>query len=136
MTPEYIIVDPFDERPKLLAQATIRSISKNILTLNNDNETEYRLANVEVTMPHDGSTQRGTTMIYEKLMDLMEYEKDDEITLLIEIDGEYAGYSKVYLAQSAALDVSAFAQYAGVAPKGGQPAARAAAPRRGARITS
>lgn len=126
MTPEYIIVDPFDNRPKLLAEAEIISVSKNILTLNNENETEYRLATVEVTMPHDNSVQRGTTMIYEKLMDLMEYTKGDSITLMVEIDGEYAGYSKVYLAASAALDVSAFAQYAGVAPRGG----KAGGPRR------
>jgi len=116
--PDYIIVDSFDNRMKLLAEATIVSISKNVLTLNNAKNTEYRLANVRVTMPHDGSVQKGTTMIYEKLMDLMEYEKDDTITLLVEIDGEYAGYSKVYLAQSAALDVSAFLQFAGVSPSG------------------
>jgi hypothetical protein len=116
--PDYIIVDSYDNRMKLLASATIVSISKNVLTLNNAKNTEYRLANVQVTMPHDNTTQRGTTMIYEKLMDLMEYEKGEELTLLIELDGEYAGYSKVYLAQSAALDVSAFAQFAGVSPKG------------------
>lgn len=114
MMPEWIITDEYDGRNKLLASATITHISKAPLTLNNDKQTEYRLANVIVTMPHDGTTQKGTTMIYEKLMDMMEYEKDDEITLLIEIDGDYAGYSKVYLAKSSALDVSAFAAYAGV----------------------
>ena len=116
--PDWIIVDSYDNRMKLLAEATIVSISKNVLTLNNAKETEYRLANVQVTMPNDGTVQRGTTMIYEKLMDLMEYEKGETLTLLIELDGEYAGYSKVYLAQSAALDVSAFAAFAGVAPSG------------------
>ncbi|HSD08871.1 phospholipase D-like domain-containing protein [Flavobacterium sp.] len=112
--PDYIILDPNDQRFKLLAQAEIISVSKNIKTLNNDKATGYRLANVKITMPNDGSVQKGKTMIYEKLMDLMEYEKGDELTLLIEIEGKYAGYSKAYLAKSANLDVSAFESYAGV----------------------
>lgn len=112
MKPEWIITDEYDGRQKLLAEAIVNSVSTK--EMSNSNGTKYYLANVTVTMPHDGSTQRGTTMIYEKLQDMMEFDKGDAITLLIEIDGEYRGYSKVYLAKSAALDVSAYAEYAGV----------------------
>ena len=116
--PDFIILDSYDDSYKLLAKAIITRISEKQFQLNTDKKTEYRLADVEVTMPHDGSVQEGTTMIYQSLIDLMKYEEGDKITLLVQIEGEYAGYSKVYLPKSSPLDISAFAKYVGVSPKG------------------
>lgn len=96
---------------ELIVDATIVSLGKKVLT--NKNDTEYRIATVKAVMPN-GSAQKGSTLIWEKLQDANEYEAGDEIQLAIQLDGEYAGYSKIYLGGASRFDVAEFATEVGV----------------------
>lgn len=108
-----IKVNDYTGEKELIVDATIVSLGKKVLTMKNDKQTEYRIATVKALMPN-GSTQKGATLIWEKLQDANEYEAGDEIQLAIQLEGEYAGYSKIYLGGASTFDVSEYASAAGV----------------------
>lgn len=104
-------VNDYTGLTELIIPAVINNVSNKVLK--NTKDTEYRIAGVTATMP-DGSTQKASCAIWEKLHESNEYAKGDEIMLAIQLEGEYAGYSKIYLEGASRFDVSAFVADAGV----------------------
>ena len=106
-----IQVNEYTGEKELIVEATIVSLGKKVLS--NAKGTEYRIATVKATMPN-GKSQKGSTLIWEKLQDANEYEAGDEIQLAIQLDGEYSGYSKIFLGGASRFDVAEFATEVGV----------------------
>jgi hypothetical protein len=104
-------VNEYTGEKELIVDATITSLGKKVLT--NAKNTEYRIASVKATMP-DGKTQKGSTLIWEKLQESNEYEPGDEIQLAIQLEGDYAGYSKIFLGGASKFDVAEYATEVGV----------------------
>jgi hypothetical protein len=104
-------VNEYTGENELIVDATIVSLGKKVLT--NSKGTEYLIATVKATMPN-GTTQKGSTLIWNKLQEANEYESGDDIQLAIQLDGEYAGYSKIFLGGASKFDVAEFATEVGV----------------------
>lgn len=106
------VLNEFTQLEELIVDAVIQSVGNKVLT--NTKGTEYRIATVVANMPN-GKTQTGSTCIWEKLHEANEYEKGDVVSLAIQLDGEYAGYSKIFLEGSSRFDVAEFIATEGVA---------------------
>jgi hypothetical protein len=114
---------------EVIVDATIKSVSK--IPLKNSNDIEYFVAQIVAHFP-DGD-QKGSTCIWATIQDMNEFDAGDEIQLAVQLEGKYAGYSKIHLAGAQRFDVAKYA--VGIPTKATAPAEDkpARTPRRTAR---
>ena len=90
---------------------TLKSISEDVRTLDNAKKTPYQWAKVEIVYPNGGGTAIVDSMLW--TASLASTAKDSftpgsTVSLAVQLDGDYAGTSKVGLPTIQKVDISMF----------------------------